>query len=247
MNPDENDGGSGPQGSGDQGSKTGGQSPSGNTGPSLADFETLLDKKLGPLASDVQHLKNAEAARRRVASRQSNQGQQSSDEGEGGQGGDGAEGADGSRNRQPQIQDPATRQAFEQLQRENRAMADRERKREADEKKARCDRKLDKLLADTKCAKPDVLKKMLKPYVREGEGGEILFDDGDDIRPLEEVVRDHLAQDMFRPASGSNGTGTPPGGGPPKIGGDNGQPKVDMSLPATERLAQIRRQQAGQA
>lgn len=246
MNPDEDDGRT-PQGSGEEGSKTGGQSPSGNTGPTLAELDALLQKRLAPLASDVQHLKNREAARTRTESRRAPIARTTSDEGEGEGGQESGGDAGGSRVSNPQITDPATRQAFEQLRRENLALAERERKREAEEKKARCDRKLDKLIADAKVAKPDVLKKMLRPYVREGEGGEVLFDDGDDIRPLEEVVRDHSAQDMFRPASGSNGTGTPPGGGPPPLAAA-AQVRVDQSLPAQERLAEIRRQQAtGQA
>lgn len=204
---------------------TGGQSPA-TPGLTLEALTAAMRAEIAPLREEVARMKRDGEAQKRIAHK-----------------GGRVEGSEP--NTQPsssapdpsKITDQATREWALQMQRENEARIERERESEAKSKKDRATTRLQQLIDTAKPARPKMLFRLLKDSVKEGLDGKIIFDDGDQIRPIEEVVREHLSDDVFKPVSDSRGTGAGPGTNP-MIGAGQASQFASIADPE-ERLARI--------
>lgn len=137
----------------------------------------------------------------------------------------------------PKIQDPAAREAYVQLVRENEARTKRDADADAKAKTTRAHDALKKAIADSRAARPDTMFRELRADVKIGIDGRVIFDDGENIKPIEEVVRHKRdTEDIYKPAPQTNGTGTPQGSAPP-ISAPAGSITVDPNATPQQKLA----------
>ncbi len=178
----------------------GGQSPA-TPGLTLEAIERLLDAKIAPIAAKVERSTNFDEGRKRIARKGS---------------ADTPDPATVTTNSPniDSIPDEATRNWARQVQREREAerAAQAEAADRAERDKAM--NRLDALIAEAKPARPDLMRKLLVHDIKVGTDGKVYHDDGATLRPLDDVVREYAANDVFKPASGSQGTGTTPGVAP---------------------------------
>jgi hypothetical protein len=136
----------------------------------------------------------------------------------------------------PKIQDPAAREAYVQLVRENEARTKRDAEADAKAKTTRALDALRKAIKDSRAARPDTMFRELKGDVKIGLDGRVIFDDGETIRPIEDVVREKATnEDIYKPAPQTNGTGTPQGSAPPIA--TTGGVQVDPNATPQQKLA----------
>ena len=182
-------------------SATGDQPPA-NVGLTLEAIERLLDSKIAPVIQKVERISNSTAAQTRIARR----------------------GVADPAHQEPApvttapnidaIQDEATRNWARQVQRENEARAAREAEQAAEAERNKARTALDALIAQHKPARAERLKREMLPYLKVGTDGQVYHDDGAALRPVVDVFRENLADDVYRPASVTNGTGTVSGSAP---------------------------------
>jgi len=159
----------------------------------------------------LEKLEREAAYRRRTAGRDSGAG-----EGDGGAPPGGDARTAGPIDLSTKIQDPAAREAYVQLLRENEARTKRDAEAEAKAKTTRAHDALKRAIADAKAARPETMFRELRGDVKVGIDGRVIFDDGENIRPIEDVVREKATtEDIYKPAPQTNGTGTHQGSAPP--------------------------------
>lgn len=198
---------------------------------------SALDARLAPVLSEFRSLKNSEAARARIeakGSRASAAAAQSATT-------PGAAAAGASQGNAPDldtIPDPATRAWVAQLQRENEARAQREAEAAEQAKRDKAANTLRTLIERDKPARPAKLFALLNPYLKVGTDGKVYHDDGEQMRPVEDVFREQLADDVFNPKSVAAGTGAASGVAP-RIAATGASARYAQIADPEERLARI--------
>ena len=201
---------------------TGAPTPSANPGNqplTLEQLQAAITAAITPLATELSALKNASAAAQRVA-------------GKGADGGQPTGGSDGAN--QPGAVDLSklpdnVRAAYEGTQRELKSLREREEARTKSEVKAKATTALDAAIDAGKYANAPILKGLISPFVRLNDAGQPVHDDGQRVRPLEEVVREIGAQDVFRSANAGHGAGANAGAAGAAGGAGSGVRRVSSA------------------
>lgn len=195
-----------------------GDQPPANVGLTLEAIEKLLDAKIAPVVHRVDRLSNSTAASARIARR------------------GGSENVLQDQGQSPTapnidaIPDEATRAWARQVQRENEARSAREAEAEAEAARNKARYALEDLIAKHMPARPDRLKREMLPYLKVGTDGQVYHDDGSTLRPVVDVFRENLTDDVYKPTSVTNGTGTLSGSAP--IIGSHDSYRIEMAATA---------------
>ncbi len=184
-----------------------------------------LDAATAPLLEKIAAFERDAAARRRIDAR----GGKPASTGETVT--SSAEGPDPSK-----IPDPATREWAIGMQRQEEARRRSEAEAAEREKANRTTNRLQELVDQHKPARAEMVKKLLLADSKVGTDGKVYHVAGDEWRPIEDVFRETIAQDIFKPASGANGTSTVQGA-PPKIGQTDPMAATAAIKDPVERLA----------
>lgn len=184
-----------------------GDQPPVNAGLTLEAIERLLDNKIAPVVSEVARLKNDRGARERIARKgPTDQSATSSQE---------PAAVTPSAPNIDAIPDDATKAWARNAQATLDAIARREAEALEAAERNKSASALDALITRHKPARQERLRREMLPYLKVGTDGNVYHDDGAGTwRPIADVFAENLADDIFRPVSGSQGTGTTNGATP---------------------------------
>jgi hypothetical protein len=201
-----------------------------NPGLTLDAVTAAIAAAIAPLRDEVRSVRNSEAARMRIAAKGGNVVAPATV--------DGAAAASGTPD-PDSITDPATRAWAKQMQRENEARQQREAEAAEQARKDKASNALKALIDRDKPARAQKLFAMLNPYLKVGTDGKVYHDDGDELRPVEDVFREHIADEIFKPVSVASGTGASSGSHPRIGSGNSGAAKYAAIADPEDRLGAI--------
>ncbi len=183
----------------------GAQSPA-NTALTLEAIQAALRAETAPLRAELASLRNAQEAAKRIAKSKGPAAATPVT--------DGAAVNPNAPNLDIIPDDNPLKPWAKRAQETLEAIARREADAAAEAERNRAANALNALIDEHKPARAQKLRAMGTPYLKVGSDGKVYHDDGAVMRPVEEWFREQLADDIFKPASVSQGSGTTPGAAP---------------------------------